>query len=125
MDTPDLLRVGSFPKAETMQINVYGTLRRITGKKTVRVDSPSGTCLRAVLDEFVRQYPPMQELLLDERGELRMDLPLFVNGRNPRLSPESIEMELQADDVVSLFSPISSGRMNVEGLRQGSPGEEE
>ena len=100
-----------------MQIQVYGTLRLMTGQKTIPVDVPSGASLRHLLMELVRAYPALRSALFDEDGSLSPNLPLFVNGRNPRLLPASIEMILQPDDVVSLFSPYASGRMDVKLLR--------
>jgi hypothetical protein len=46
------------------------------------------------------------------------DVPIFVNGRNPRLETLGVDMPLRADDVISMFSPISSGKMNVEVMRE-------
>ena len=104
-------------RKNSLKIEVYGTLRRITGSKNVRVDLPPGTTLRALLHAFVGKHPDLAEIILDESGNLRPDLPLFVNGRNPRLRPESVGMRIKEDDVVCLFSPVSSGRLNVEVLR--------
>jgi MoaD family protein len=105
-----------------MLVKIFGTLRLISGKKSVQVDLPGGTTLGDVLQEIIRQIPAMQTELMETGGSLRKDLPLFVNGRNPRLLPGAIDMALQPDDVISLFSPISSGRMNVEALRQAASG---
>jgi len=63
--------------------------------------------------------------LLDERGDLRPDVPVYVDGRNPRLMKDGIDALLQPDSIVSFFSPISSGRMNVEVLREPSFGKRE
>jgi MoaD family protein len=100
-----------------MNIEVFGTLRRITGSKNVRLDLPPGATLRALLHAFVGKYPDLAEIILDESGDPRPDLPLFVNGRNPRLRSESVGMRIKEGDIVCLFSPVSSGRMNVEVLR--------
>lgn len=110
---------------EFKEIEVYGTLRRITGRKRVRVDLPPGGTLRALLEALVRKFPDMAEIILEEDGNLRTELPLFVNGRNPRLRPDSMEMDINVDDVVCLFSPVSSGRMNVEVLRSDKTRSEE
>jgi molybdopterin synthase sulfur carrier subunit len=108
-----------------MQANLYGTLRLITGKKTVLVELPSGATVRELLEEIIRQFPAMQPELMEDDSSLRKDLPLFVNGRNPRLLPDSIESPLQPGDIVSLFSPVSSGRMSVGALRQHASGKKE
>jgi molybdopterin synthase sulfur carrier subunit len=108
-----------------MQANFYGTLRLITGKKTVLVELPGGATVRELLEEIIRQFPAMQPELMEDGSSLRKDLPLFVNGRNPRLLPDSIESPLQPGDIVSFFSPVSSGRMNVGALRQHASGKKE
>jgi hypothetical protein len=58
--------------------------------------------------------------LFNKHGEVHAYIPLYVNGRNPRLLENSLNTTLQPDDLLSLFSPISSGRMNVEVLRERS-----
>jgi len=103
-----------------MQVQVYGTLRQITGKKTVALNIPSGATIRELLAELIRIYPALRSVLFDKNGDLHTVVPLFVNGRNPRLLPESIDRILQPDDVVSLFSPYSPGHIKVGDVRNVS-----
>jgi len=100
-----------------MQVQVYGTLRQITGKKIVALDLPPGAALRDLLKELIRCYPALRSDLFDDDGTLLSYVPLFVNGRNPRLLPASLNIVLLPDDVVSLFSPYSPGHINVRALR--------
>jgi hypothetical protein len=67
---------------------------------------------------LVEQYPDTRFHLLDANGDLRPDVPVYVDGRNPRLTQLGIDAPLNPDSVVSFFSPISSGKMNVEVLRE-------
>ena len=101
-----------------MNIDLYGMLRLVSGVKRVVVELPPGATLMDHLVELIRLYPDLQSGLLDEHGRLRADLPLFLNGRNPRLLPGSLHAVPQPDDILSLFSPVSSGRINVEVLRE-------
>ncbi|MFT3893009.1 MAG: hypothetical protein QM730_15370 [Anaerolineales bacterium] len=55
---------------------------------------------------------------MDDRGQLRQDVPVYVDGRNPRLLKDGIDTALQPESVVSFFSPIASGKINVEVLRE-------
>jgi len=103
-----------------MQVQVYGTLRQITGKKTVALNIPSGATIRELLAELIRIYPALRSKLFDENGDLRIYVPLFVNGRNPRLLPASLNIVLLPDDVVSLFSPYSPGHIKVGDVRNVS-----
>jgi len=90
----------------------------MTGSSNVPVDLSASATLRDYLAEVIRQYPELRFVLLDEQANLHENLPIFINGRNPRLLPNYMDMILQPEDAISLFSPFSSGRINVEVLRQ-------
>jgi len=106
-----------------VHIRFYANMRTIAGQANLDVAYSSAKTLRELLVMLVELFPDIQRKMLDERGSLRQDLPIFVNGRNPRLTSASIYMHLEPGDVISLFSPISSGRMNVEVMR--TPGFDE
>jgi hypothetical protein len=76
--------------------------------------------LRELLTDLAEQFPELQNIILNEHGRLYADVPIFVNGRNPRLTGSGIQMPLGHDDVITIFSPIASGRMNVEGMRSST-----
>ena len=101
-----------------MNIDLYGMLRLVSGVKRVVVELPPGATLLDHLVELSRLYPDLQSGLFDQHGSIRTDLPLFVNGRNPRLLPGALNAVPQPEDILSLFSPVSSGRINVEILRE-------
>ena len=101
-----------------MNIDLYGMLRLVSGVKRIVVELPRGATLMDHMIELIRLYPNLQAGLLDEHGGVRADLPLFVNGRNPRLLPGALNAIPQPEDTLSLFSPVSSGRINVEVLRE-------
>jgi molybdopterin converting factor small subunit len=100
-----------------MQIRFYANMRTIVGRTSLEVDDPSVDSLRRLISHLVDGYPQASSHLLDERGALRQDVPVFVDGRNPRLMQNGVDSPLHPDSIVSFFSPISSGRMNVEVLR--------
>ena len=81
------------------------------------IDPAGIDSFRKLMALLVEKYPETAYHLLDAHGELRPDVPVYVDGRNPRLREEGIDAPLQADSVVSFFSPISSGKINVEVLR--------
>jgi len=103
-----------------VEVNLYGTLRMVAGRKNAPVDLPEGAVLGDLIHAVVRSFPAIRSVLLDESGRLRSDVPVFLNGRNPRLQRNYEQMIVNPGDVLSLFSPVSSGRINVEALR-GDP----
>ena len=100
-----------------MQLRFYANMRTVIGTPVFEVDAKGLDTFRKLLAFLVDQYPESAFQLLDENHELRKDAPVFVDGRNPRLLKDGIDAPLPQDAVVSFFSPISSGRMNVEVLR--------
>ena len=108
-----------------MQARFYANMRTITGRSSLEIDDVYVDSFRKLVTLLVEQYPDVKFHLLDENGVLRPDVPVYVDGRNPRLMEEGIDTPLQPDSVVSFFSPISSGRMNVEVLREPNFGKQE
>ena len=100
-----------------MQLRFYANMRTVIGTPVMDVNDERLDTFRKLLAFLVERYPESAFHLLDENHELRKDAPVFVDGRNPRLLKEGIDSPLPGDAVVSFFSPISSGRMNVEVLR--------
>jgi molybdopterin converting factor small subunit len=100
-----------------MQLRFYANMRTIIGTPVLEVSDERLDTLRKLLAFLVERYPESAFHLLDENHDLRTDAPVFVDGRNPRLLKDGIDTPLPGDAVISFFSPISSGRMNVEVLR--------
>ncbi len=100
-----------------MQVRFYANMRTTIGKSSLEINDLHVDSFRKLVVLLIEMYPEAAFHLLDERGELRPDVPVYVDGRNPRLMKEGFDAPLQPDSVVSFFSPISSGKMNVEVLR--------
>ncbi|MBI5293832.1 MAG: MoaD family protein [Chloroflexi bacterium] len=100
-----------------MQIRFYANMRTLIGMDSFDVPDADGVVtLRDLFMNLVEQFPDLYPQLFNADNSLRQDVPIFVNGRNPRLDG-AMEASLQTGDVISLFSPISSGKMNVEVMR--------
>ena len=99
-----------------MRVDFYGIYRPIVGAKSIEVDD--GLTVRQVLALIVARFPALRDELLDRDGQLYPWIPLYVNGRNPRLWADGLDRLIGTDDVLSIFSPISSGKINVEEANQ-------
>lgn len=100
-----------------MKIRFYANLRKIPENATLEISDPNIRTLHELFERLVELYPEFPPHLFDEHGGFRSDVPLFVNGRNPRLTDTGFNVTLEPEDEISLFSPISSGKMNVEVMR--------
>jgi len=104
-----------------MRVEFYGIYRPIVGTKTIEFEND--LTLRQLLEMIVTRYPLLRAELLDEGGQLYPWIPLYVNGRNPRLRADGLDRPIGAAEVVSVFSPIASGKINVEDVKK-SQGDE-
>ena len=81
-------------------------LRKLTGdKETVQVDADSIATLMQALD---RQHPGIGGRLLDEQGNLRRFVNLYVNGEDIRFL-QGKETTLKQGDEVSIVPAIAGG----------------
>ena len=102
-----------------MQVRFYANMRTIVGREFFEVtDADGDKTLRSVLNNLIENFPDIQQYLFNSKNDLLPDVPIFVNGRNPRLEKLGVDMPLGTDDIISMFSPISSGKMNVEVMRE-------
>ncbi|MBE0669870.1 MAG: MoaD/ThiS family protein [Anaerolineales bacterium] len=99
-----------------MHIRFYANMRTTVGRASLEITDGVAS-FRELLALLVDKYPETAFHLMDAKGNLRPDVPVYVDGRNPRLTPLGIDTPLQPDSTVSFFSPISSGKINVEVLR--------
>jgi molybdopterin converting factor small subunit len=108
---------GSF----TMRVNFYGTYRLITGGKTIEIPMLPGETLLDLLIAVAEKFPLLKDKIFDPPGNLYPYIPLYINGRNPRLLVDGVRTVIKPEDVISIFSPISSGRINVEDINKRQP----
>jgi sulfur-carrier protein len=99
-----------------VRVEFYGIYRPIVGGKSIEVEND--LTLRQLLEMIVARYPLLRSELLDEAGQLYSWIPLYVNGRNPRLFADGLDRPVGTADVLSIFSPIASGKINVEETRK-------
>lgn len=108
-----------------MQAKFYANMRTIFEMSSLSVEETQVDTFRKLVAFLIDKFPDAKYHLLDSNDDLRQDVPVYVDGRNPRLSKAGIDTPLNPDSVVSFFSPISSGRMNVEVLREPNFGKKE
>jgi molybdopterin converting factor small subunit len=95
-----------------MRVDFYGIYRPIVGAKSIEI--ANNLTVRQALAEVAVRYPALRDELLDRDDQLYPWIPLYVNGRNPRLWVDGLDRPIRTGDVLSIFSPIASGKINVE-----------
>ncbi len=92
-----------------MQINLYATFRLIAGCKSLALDLPAGTTLRAAIDEILHQFPNLQPHWVNKLGEIHAHVHAFINGQEAATLEEGWETPLQPEDVLDFFPPVAGG----------------
>ncbi len=91
----------------SVTVRIPGPLRRITnGVDKVEVE---GSSLGGLIGELDSQFPGMKERLLDENGELRYFVNLYLNNEDIRFL-QGLDTALNAGDEVSIVPAVAGGR---------------
>jgi sulfur-carrier protein len=86
-----------------MYVRIPTPLRSYTGQ-LARVEA-TGATLREVLADLDRQFPGLQFRVVDEQGELRRHMRVFINEDVVR----DLNNVLEKDDEVTLMQALSGG----------------
>jgi sulfur-carrier protein len=81
---------------------VPGALRSYTGQLHIQA---SGDTLDALFADLDRRYPGLRFRVVDEQGQLRPNMRIFVNGIGVR----ALQHALQPDDFVAVVLALSGG----------------
>jgi len=87
-------------------VRIPTPLRKLTNNQDV-VSGDGGT-LSACIEALDRQYPGFRERLLDETGELRRFLNVYVNGEDVRFQ-QGMQTLLSPGDEVSIVPAVAGG----------------
>jgi molybdopterin synthase sulfur carrier subunit len=90
----------------SVTVRIPSPLRRITNgvEKTEVGEGSMELCIR----ELEEQFPGIKERLLDESGELRYFVNLYLNGEDVRFL-QGLETSTKAGDEVSIVPAVAGG----------------
>lgn len=86
-----------------MKVHVASPLRSYTGGAAT-VDA-SGACLADVLADLDARYPGIRFRMIDEQGDIRQHIRLFVNSEQAA----QIGVPVKDSDVVHIIAALSGG----------------
>ena len=91
----------------SVTVRIPAPLRRVTnGLDKVEVE---GTTLSDTLNALDSQFPGIKERLLDETGDLRHFVNVYVNGEDVRFL-QGLDTSTNAGDEVSIVPAVAGGR---------------
>ena len=87
-------------------VRIPAPLRKVTnGKDRVEVDAEN---LADMVEAMEEQYPGIKERLLDESGELRHFVNIYVNGEDVQFL-QGLETPIAGSDEVSIVPAVAGG----------------
>jgi len=91
----------------SVKVKIPTPLRGITGNQdTVRANG--ATTLGAAIAELDGEYPGLRERLLDDTGELRRFVNVYINGEDVRFL-DGVASSLKPGDEVSIVPAVAGG----------------
>ena len=90
----------------SVMVRIPGPLRSITGG-TEKVDV-EGSTLEACIGELEQQFPGIRERLLDEAGQMRYFVNVYLNGEDVRFL-QGLETPTNTGDELSIVPAVAGG----------------
>jgi molybdopterin synthase sulfur carrier subunit len=88
------------------QFRIPGPLRRLSdGEITVSVDA---TDLGSAIEALDARYPGFKDRLLDEKGELRQFVNVYLNDEDVRLG-QGLQARVAEKDEISIVPAVAGG----------------
>jgi sulfur-carrier protein len=88
------------------QFRIPGPLRRLSdGEMTVAVEA---TDIGSAIEALDRRYPGFKDRLLDQNGELRQFVNVYLNDEDVRLGP-GLKAKVSEKDEISIVPAVAGG----------------
>ena len=101
---------GVIPGQENMRLSVVvripTPLRKLTNDQDVV--SGNGDTLTQCIDGLDAQYPGLKDRLLDETGEVRRFVNIYVNGEDVRFA-QGVQTAVKPGDEISIVPAVAGG----------------
>ncbi|WP_263017531.1 ubiquitin-like small modifier protein 1 [Natronobiforma cellulositropha] len=92
----------------TQQWKLFADLAELAGEREVTVDTAPGETVGDALDALLAANPDLETRVRDDDGTLRPEINVLRNGADVA-SEDGLGTELEADDELALFPPVSGG----------------
>ncbi|CAN5856061.1 MoaD/ThiS family protein [soil metagenome] len=90
----------------TINVLIPAPLRRYTGGES-KVSS-GGSTVAELLDTLEGNYPGLKDRIVEDDGEIRRFVNVFVNGQNVRML-QGVETAVQEGDEVGIIPAMAGG----------------
>ncbi len=91
----------------SVRVRVPTPLRRFTGGS--EEVAAAGESIKSVIEDLERNHPGMRERLLDDKGEVRRFVNIYLNGDDIRFL-DQLNSRVKDGDDISIVPAIAGGR---------------
>lgn len=88
-----------------VKIMLFGGLAKAAGEKTLYVNAST---LKEAISEVAAKHRDLKNRVLDEKGNLRRFINVYVNGRDARFTG-ALETKLNENDEVLIIPAVGGG----------------
>jgi molybdopterin synthase sulfur carrier subunit len=92
-----------------MQWKLFANLAETAGDRRIEVDVSQGATVGDALGALLDRCPDLEPEVCDDEGELYDHIQLLRNGRDPFVTANGLETDLDESDELALFPPVSGG----------------
>lgn len=82
----------------------------VGGQKVVKVE---GQTVGEILDRLEQQFPGIKKLLLDEDGEIRRHINIYLNDEDVRFL-QRLDTPIRDGDVLSILPALAGGQRHAQ-----------
>jgi MoaD family protein len=92
-----------------MKVNLYATYHVLSGVRRFDLEMPPGATLRQAVDAILLRYPILKEHWVDQSGDPRSYLLIFINGHELSTLDNQLDTLLNPNDTLDFLPPVAGG----------------
>ena len=92
----------------TITARFFGKFKQISEEREVEFILKKGSSIVEFLNQLIKHFPPMKELIFDENDQLHSWISILKNGRNIK-ALDGINTTLADEDILAVFPPVAGG----------------
>lgn len=92
-----------------MEWRLFANLAEAADAKRVTVEAGAGDTFGDAFEQLLEAHPELEAQVLDENGKLHDHIRVLRNDHDPFVVDKGFETELEAEDELALFPPVSGG----------------